>query len=184
MAESHKPGFVPPRDLSKHSPLIKSQSLISIRRVRSREDGTEAEPARAPSPRPSRERRNVQRTQSVPAQNKAGRRMRKQSSAEHVAEPQGEDTPRPSGPHDATVSQLLGVLQHRWHRGWHPVGCGDALRVAAPWGPFGEGSRGTLGDDGARGSLRTGPWGHFGDGRDNGAMGFLWGRQGHGERLR
>uniref|UniRef100_A0A8B9E3X4 RAS protein activator like 3 n=1 Tax=Anser cygnoides TaxID=8845 RepID=A0A8B9E3X4_ANSCY len=107
MAESHKPGFVPPRDLSKHSPLIKSQSLISIRRVRSREDGTEAEPARAPSPRPSRERRNVQRTQSVPAQNKAGRRMRKQSSAEHVAEPQGEDTPRPSGPHDATGRSKL-----------------------------------------------------------------------------
>ncbi|XP_009465937.1 PREDICTED: LOW QUALITY PROTEIN: RAS protein activator like-3 [Nipponia nippon] len=38
-AESFKPGFVPPRDLSKHSPLIKSQSLISIRRVRGREDG-------------------------------------------------------------------------------------------------------------------------------------------------
>ncbi|XP_035427777.1 RAS protein activator like-3 isoform X11 [Cygnus atratus] len=107
LAESHKPGFVPPRDLSKHSPLIKSQSLISIRRVRSREDGTEVEPARAPSPRPSRERRNVQRTQSVPAQNKAGRRVRKQSSAEHVAEPQGEDTPGSSGPRDATGRSKL-----------------------------------------------------------------------------
>nr|XP_013801714.1 PREDICTED: RAS protein activator like-3 [Apteryx mantelli mantelli] len=70
-AEASKPGFVPPRDLSKHSPLIKSQSLISIRRVRSREDGPEPEPAPEPSPRPSRERRNVQRTQSVPAQSKA-----------------------------------------------------------------------------------------------------------------
>ncbi|XP_035427780.1 RAS protein activator like-3 isoform X13 [Cygnus atratus] len=110
LAESHKPGFVPPRDLSKHSPLIKSQSLISIRRVRSREDGTEVEPARAPSPRPSRERRNVQRTQSVPAQNKAGRRVRKQSSAEHVAEPQGEDTPGSSGPRDATHGRLIEAL--------------------------------------------------------------------------
>ncbi|XP_067170737.1 RAS protein activator like-3 [Apteryx mantelli] len=90
-AEASKPGFVPPRDLSKHSPLIKSQSLISIRRVRSREDGPEPEPAPEPSPRPSRERRNVQRTQSVPAQSKAARRLRKQSSAEHVAEPPGED---------------------------------------------------------------------------------------------
>ena len=92
-AESFKPGFVPPRDLSKHSPLIKSQSLISIRRVRGREDGPEPEPSPAPvpSPPPSRERRNVHRTQSVPAQSKAARRLRKQSSTEHVAEPPAED---------------------------------------------------------------------------------------------
>ncbi|KAM9264028.1 RAS protein activator like-3 [Morus bassanus] len=101
-AESFKPGFVPPRDLSKHSPLIKSQSLISIRRVRGREDGPEPEPSPAPvpSPPPSRERRNVQRTQSVPAQSKAARRLRKQSSAEHVAEPSAEDKPRSLVPRD------------------------------------------------------------------------------------
>ncbi|XP_074423332.1 RAS protein activator like-3 isoform X2 [Larus michahellis] len=102
-AESFKPGFVPPRDLSKHSPLIKSQSLISIRRVRGREDGPEPEPSPAPvpSPPPSRERRNVQRTQSVPAQNKAARRLRKQSSVEHVAEPPAEDNPGSLVPRDA-----------------------------------------------------------------------------------
>lgn len=97
---------MPPRDLSKHSPLIKSQSLISIRRVRGREDGPEPEPAPAPvpSPPPSRERRNVQRTQSVPAQNKAARRLRKQSSAEHMAEPPAEDNLGSLVPHDAPVS--------------------------------------------------------------------------------
>ncbi|XP_009883862.1 PREDICTED: RAS protein activator like-3 [Charadrius vociferus] len=102
-AESFKPGFVPPRDLSKHSPLIKSQSLISIRRVRGREDGPEPEPTPAPvpSPPPSRERRNVQRTQSVPAQNKATRRLRKQSSAEHMADPPAEDNLGSLVPHDA-----------------------------------------------------------------------------------
>ncbi|XP_074710932.1 RAS protein activator like-3 isoform X3 [Strix uralensis] len=102
-AESFKPGFVPPRELSKHSPLIKSQSLISIRRVRGREDGPEPEPAPAPvpSPPPSRERRNVQRTQSVPAQSKAARRLRKQSSTEHVAEPPVEENPGSLVPHDA-----------------------------------------------------------------------------------
>ncbi|KAM6188679.1 RAS protein activator like-3 [Sarcoramphus papa] len=101
-AESFKPGFVPPRDLSKHSPLIKSQSLISIRRVRGREDGPEPEPTPAPvpAPPPSRERRNVQRTQSVPAQSKAARRLRKQSSAEHVAEPPVEDNLGSLVPHD------------------------------------------------------------------------------------
>ncbi|XP_064355399.1 RAS protein activator like-3 [Dromaius novaehollandiae] len=101
-AESSKPGFVLPRDLSKHSPLIKSQSLISIRRVRSREDGPEPEPEPAPepSPRPARERRNVQRTQSVPAQSKAARRLRKQSSVEHVAEPPSANASGPSVPRD------------------------------------------------------------------------------------
>lgn len=105
-AESFKPGFVPPRDLSKHSPLIKSQSLISIRRVRGREDGPEPEPAPAPVPSPpsSRERRNVQRTQSVPAQSKATRRLRKQISAEHVAEPPVDDNPGSLVPHNVPVS--------------------------------------------------------------------------------
>lgn len=181
-AESHKPGFVPPRDLSKHSPLIKSQSLVSIRRVRSREDGTDAEPGRAPSPspspRPGRERRNVQRAQSVPAQNKAARRLRKQSSAEQVAGTQGEDPPGVSGPRDATVRQPP------------PRDGGDASRAAAPRGGFGEGSRGSFG----RGGDRTRLWGPVGDngavgslwgqlGSLWGQLGSLWGRQGHGERL-
>ncbi|XP_069737660.1 RAS protein activator like-3 [Phaenicophaeus curvirostris] len=90
-AESFKPGFVPPRDLSKHSPLLKSQSLTSIRRGRGREDGAEPEPP--PSPPPSRERRNVQRTQSVPAQSKASRRLPQPGSAEHAADPPAEDNP-------------------------------------------------------------------------------------------
>ncbi|XP_019467397.1 RAS protein activator like-3 isoform X3 [Meleagris gallopavo] len=108
-SESFKPGFVPPRDLSKHSPLIKSQSLISIRRVRSREDGTdvEATPVPVPSPRSSRERRNVQRTQSVPAQNKAARRLRKQSSVEHVVETTGGDGARSSAHREGTGRSKL-----------------------------------------------------------------------------
>ncbi|XP_065610032.1 RAS protein activator like-3 isoform X1 [Cyrtonyx montezumae] len=107
--ESFKPGFVPPRDLSKHSPLIKSQSLISIRRVRSHEDGTDVEltPVPEPLPRSSRERRNVQRTQSVPAQSKAARRLRKQSSVEHVEEPMGGDGPRSSVHHQGTGRSKL-----------------------------------------------------------------------------
>ncbi|XP_065715325.1 RAS protein activator like-3 [Patagioenas fasciata] len=89
-SESSKPGFVPPRALSKLSPLVKSQSLTSVRRTRARDDAAEPEP----SPSPSRERRHVQRTQSVPAQGKATRRPRRQSSAEHAAEPPAGDEPR------------------------------------------------------------------------------------------
>ncbi|OPJ79383.1 hypothetical protein AV530_002788 [Patagioenas fasciata monilis] len=54
-SESSKPGFVPPRALSKLSPLVKSQSLTSVRRTRARDDAAEPEP----SPSPSRERRHV-----------------------------------------------------------------------------------------------------------------------------
>ncbi|KAM4880196.1 RAS protein activator like-3 [Sylvia borin] len=74
-----KPGFVPPRDLAKHSPLIKSQSLTSVRRVRGHEEvtvtGTDTEPSpeATPVPPPARPRRSVQRTQSVPSQPKATR---------------------------------------------------------------------------------------------------------------
>ncbi|KAM6233200.1 RAS protein activator like-3 [Porphyrio hochstetteri] len=89
-AENIKPGFIPPRDLSKHSPLIKSQSLTSIRRGRGREDGPEpAPPMMVPppsSPPSQRERRNIHRTQSVPAQSKATRRLRPQGSAENLPE--------------------------------------------------------------------------------------------------
>ncbi|XP_033927846.1 RAS protein activator like-3 [Melopsittacus undulatus] len=106
-AESFKPGFVPPRALAKHSPLIKSQSLLSIRRVRGREEGPDPEPAPAPVPAPapaapavpSRERRNVQRTQSVPARSCGARRH--QSSAQHRAEPPAADPSVALGPCDA-----------------------------------------------------------------------------------
>ncbi|XP_068853936.1 RAS protein activator like-3 isoform X2 [Aphelocoma coerulescens] len=100
-SEPPKPGFVPPRDLGKHSPLIKSQSLTSVRRVRGRDEGkgtgTEPEPSPEPSPIPvptpvpARQRRNVQRTQSVPAQGKAARRPAKPDSAGHADEAPPED---------------------------------------------------------------------------------------------
>uniref|UniRef100_A0A8C3UIB3 RAS protein activator like 3 n=1 Tax=Catharus ustulatus TaxID=91951 RepID=A0A8C3UIB3_CATUS len=84
-----KPGFVPPRDLLKRGPLIKSQSLTSVRRVRgegtatatatatatdpSPEPEPSPEPSSVPIPAPNRQRRHVQRTQSVPAQPKTPR---------------------------------------------------------------------------------------------------------------
>ncbi|XP_030331178.1 RAS protein activator like-3 isoform X1 [Strigops habroptila] len=113
-AESFKPGFVPPRDLGKHSPLIKSQSLLSIRRVRGREDGPEPEPAPAPAPVPRRERRNVQRTQSVPARSSGARRH--QSSAQHRAEPPAADPPGAIGPCDAPGRGKLRKSTVPWQR--------------------------------------------------------------------
>ncbi|KAH1176522.1 RAS protein activator like-3 isoform X1 [Mauremys mutica] len=94
-----KPGFLPPRELSKYSPLIKSHSMTNIQKGRGKEDEQHLQQLPA-SPRQAWERRKVQRTQSVPAQSKAGRRLQKQSSMEHVVESQGEDShdgsPRPS----------------------------------------------------------------------------------------
>ncbi|XP_039572758.1 RAS protein activator like-3-like [Passer montanus] len=95
-SEPPRPGFVPPRDPGKLSPLIKSQSLTSVWRLRGgRDEGTatatatDPEPSPEPSPAPSpvpvpvpaRRRRGVQRAQSVPAQGKAG-----PDSAGHAAE--------------------------------------------------------------------------------------------------
>uniref|UniRef100_A0A670KH35 RAS protein activator like 3 n=3 Tax=Podarcis muralis TaxID=64176 RepID=A0A670KH35_PODMU len=85
-AENQKPGFVPPRELGKHSPLIKSQSMTSIQKGRGKEEPL------APL-HPVRTRTKVQRTQSVPTQNKAARRLQKQRSTEHVAESR-ESSPR------------------------------------------------------------------------------------------
>ncbi|XP_057285547.1 RAS protein activator like-3 isoform X2 [Pezoporus wallicus] len=117
-AESFKPGFVPPRDLSKHSPLIKSQSLLSIRRGRGREDGPDPEPAPAPAPAsaavPGRERRNVQRTQSVPARSSGARRH--QSSAQHRAEPAAAEPPGAVGPCDAPGRGKLRKSTVPWQR--------------------------------------------------------------------
>ncbi|XP_036255935.1 RAS protein activator like-3 [Molothrus ater] len=84
-----RPGFLPPRDLPKHSPLLKSQSLTSVRRLRAHDEATTAAPPPVPPPGtppgtpepipgpapvvPARRRRHVQRTQSVPAQGKGPR---------------------------------------------------------------------------------------------------------------
>lgn len=100
----------------------------------------------------------MQRTQSVPAQNKAARRLRKQSSVEHMAEPMGRDGPRSSVHREGTVSppRVLGCME-----GCHPMGlrerrdllgvmglqgpsgggwdCGDTLVVIGLWRPFGVG---------------------------------------------
>ncbi|XP_067400691.1 RAS protein activator like-3 isoform X2 [Emydura macquarii macquarii] len=89
--DREKPGFLPPRELSKHSPLIKSHSMTNIQKGRGKEDERHVQQLPA-SPRQAWERRKVQRTQSVPAQSKAGRRLQKQSSMEHVVESQGEES--------------------------------------------------------------------------------------------
>uniref|UniRef100_A0A8D0G393 RAS protein activator like 3 n=1 Tax=Sphenodon punctatus TaxID=8508 RepID=A0A8D0G393_SPHPU len=72
--EAEKPGFVPPRELSKHTPLIKSHSMTNIQKGRGRE------PEPLPSTPPAQARTLVQRTQSVPAQSKGARRLLKQGS--------------------------------------------------------------------------------------------------------
>lgn len=75
-----KPGFLAPRDLPKHTPLIsKSQSLRSVQRAGSwaRQRPDEERPRRLPRP--------VQRTQSVPA----GRPTRRRPSAGPKPRPQG-----------------------------------------------------------------------------------------------
>ncbi|CAN8173902.1 unnamed protein product, partial [Coccothraustes coccothraustes] len=98
-SEPPKPGFVPPRDLAKHSPLIKSQSLTSVRRLRGHDNevtATATDPATSPVspspipvpvPVPARRRRHVQRTQSVPAQGKVARP--EPDSATEVTPPEG-----------------------------------------------------------------------------------------------
>ncbi|XP_063150537.1 RAS protein activator like-3 [Candoia aspera] len=84
-SEKEKLGFVPPRDLDKYSPLIKSQSMTSIQKNRGKDE---------PPLHQTKTRSKVQRTQSVPAQSKASRRLPKQDSAERVAENQ-DRSPRP-----------------------------------------------------------------------------------------
>ncbi|XP_011808800.1 PREDICTED: RAS protein activator like-3 [Colobus angolensis palliatus] len=70
LSAGEKPGFLAPRDLPKHTPLIsKSQSLRSVRRSESwaRPQPEEERPLRRPRP--------VQRTQSVPTRRPARRRQ-------------------------------------------------------------------------------------------------------------
>ncbi|XP_062975078.1 RAS protein activator like-3 [Elgaria multicarinata webbii] len=86
-SENQKPGFVPPRELDKHSPLIKSQSMTSIQKGRGKDEPL------APL-QSAKTRSKVHRTQSVPTQSKAARRLHKQSSTEHVADSQ-ESSPQP-----------------------------------------------------------------------------------------
>nr|XP_012313185.1 RAS protein activator like-3 isoform X2 [Aotus nancymaae] len=80
LSAGEKPGFLAPRDLPKHTPLIsKSQSLRSVRRSESW-----ARP-RPEEERPLRRSRPVQRTQSVPA----GRPARRRQSARSGPRPKG-----------------------------------------------------------------------------------------------
>nr|XP_006112848.1 RAS protein activator like-3 [Pelodiscus sinensis] len=106
MEDSHceKPGFLPPRELSKHSPLIKSHSMTNIQKGRGKDDERHLQQLPA-SPRQAWESRKVQRTQSVPAQSKAGRRLQKQSSMEHVAESLGEESHTGSSSNSASRSR-------------------------------------------------------------------------------
>ncbi|XP_075840348.1 RAS protein activator like-3 isoform X1 [Microtus pennsylvanicus] len=69
-SSGEKPGFLPPRDLPKHTPLIsKSQSLRSFQ-------GAGSWARRRPDEERSQQRpRQVQRTQSVPARRPARRRL-------------------------------------------------------------------------------------------------------------
>lgn len=85
-----KPGFLPPRDLPKHTPLIsKSQSLRSVRGSESWARQRPDEERRPRLPRP------VQRTQSVPA----GRPARRCPSAVPRPRPKGSlrTGPKPRG---------------------------------------------------------------------------------------
>ncbi|XP_054859245.1 RAS protein activator like-3 [Eublepharis macularius] len=72
--ENQKPGFVPPRELGKHNPLIKSHSMTNIQKARGKEEPL------APSPQTKTSK--VHRTQSVPTQSKAARHLRKPGSSE------------------------------------------------------------------------------------------------------
>ncbi|XP_074386406.1 RAS protein activator like-3 [Zonotrichia albicollis] len=108
-----RPGFLPPRDLPKHSPLLKSQSLTSVRRLRAHDEGTttvpppvplpvpppvppSGTPPGTPEPVPARRRRHVQRTQSVPAQGKGTRCPPEgDSTAEGTVTPPGGGTGTP-----------------------------------------------------------------------------------------
>ncbi|XP_058027742.1 RAS protein activator like-3 [Ahaetulla prasina] len=85
--EKQKVEFVPPRDLDKYSPLIKSQSMTSIQKNKGKEE------ALTPLYQ-TKTRSKVQRTQSVPTQTKASRRLHKQSSIERVVDSQ-DSNPQP-----------------------------------------------------------------------------------------
>nr|XP_060619519.1 RAS protein activator like-3 isoform X1 [Anolis sagrei ordinatus] len=101
-AENQKPGFVPPRELDKHSPLIKSQSMTSIQKGQRKEEPL-------PPVQPPKARSKVQRTQSVPTQTKGGRRLQKQNSMEHVADSSPE--PSISGSHQSKAMQGYSKLR-------------------------------------------------------------------------
>ncbi|XP_077186104.1 RAS protein activator like-3 isoform X2 [Paroedura picta] len=78
-SDIQKPGFVPPRELGKHNPLIKSHSMNNIQKARGKEP-------LAPLPRTKASK--VQRTQSVPTQSKASRHACKPGRMEHGAKGQ------------------------------------------------------------------------------------------------
>ncbi|XP_029441226.1 RAS protein activator like-3 [Rhinatrema bivittatum] len=96
--EQEKPGFLAPRDLRKHSPLVtKSQSMISIQKQKEREE-ERCMRQLLRSHSLAREGKHVQRTQSVPAQSKA-HRARKHRSSEHLPGPLEEEGARPDRRH-------------------------------------------------------------------------------------
>ncbi|XP_013923754.1 PREDICTED: RAS protein activator like-3-like [Thamnophis sirtalis] len=120
-AEKQKLGFVPPRDLAKYSPLIKSQSMTSIQKNRGKED------ALTPL-HPTKSRSKVQRTQSVPTQSKASRRLRKQRSIGRVDDCQ-DSNPQPYD------SSLCNAGSHTASQGCSKLHLSVSLpqKPAVPW---------------------------------------------------
>ncbi|XP_069460018.1 RAS protein activator like-3 [Ambystoma mexicanum] len=91
--EKEKPGFLAPRDLPKHSPLVtKSLSMMSIQRNKGREEDRVFH-GLLPSHSFAQSRRHVQRTQSVPASNRA-HRVQKHRSTEHLPQTLQEEGPQ------------------------------------------------------------------------------------------
>ncbi|XP_069087771.1 RAS protein activator like-3 isoform X2 [Pleurodeles waltl] len=81
--ENEKPGFLAPRDLPKHSPLVtKSTSMMSIQKNKGREE-ERAFHGLVASQSFTKTKRHIHRTQSVPAGNR-DHRMQKRSSTEHL----------------------------------------------------------------------------------------------------
>ncbi|KAK1342578.1 hypothetical protein QTO34_015344 [Cnephaeus nilssonii] len=124
-----KPGFLPPRDLPKHTPLIsKSQSLRSVHG-----SGTWAR-QRPDEERPPRLPRPVQRTQSVPA----GRPARRCPSAGPRPRPKGSlrTGPKPRGrPWTGASASLPRKPSVPWQRQLdQPRGTDQALSTHRPVG--------------------------------------------------
>ncbi|XP_078538213.1 RAS protein activator like-3 isoform X2 [Lissotriton helveticus] len=81
--ENEKPGFLAPKDLPKHSPLVtKSISMMSIQKNKGREE-ERAFHGLVTSQSFTKTRRHIHRTQSVPAGSRDNR-MQKRSSTEHL----------------------------------------------------------------------------------------------------
>nr|XP_056706769.1 RAS protein activator like-3 [Euleptes europaea] len=117
--ENQKPGFVPPRELGKPNPLIKSHSMSNIQKVQGKEE------LLAPLPRAKASK--VQRTQSVPTQSKAARHARKQGSVEHRAK--GRD----GGPWPGTSHPCGGSSQASREHSRGPLTGSLPRKPTVPW---------------------------------------------------